>query len=129
MSKIEEAWKKVDPVHPLNATFYSEKIEKAYDEMSGMVQIIGFLAFLSISIAAMGLLGMVVFTTETRLREISVRKVFGATEGNLIILMSKGFIFLLSIASLIAIPSAYLLFDKMIFDKIAYRAPLGFVDL
>ena len=70
-----------------------------------------------------------VFTTETRLREISVRKVFGATEGNLIILMSKGFIFLLSIASLIAIPSAYLLFDKMIFDKIAYRAPLGFVDL
>ena len=129
MSKIEEAWKKVDHVHPLNATFYSEKIEKAYDEMSGMVQIIGFLAFLSISIASMGLLGMVVFTTETRLREISVRKVFGATEGNLIILMSKGFIFLLSIASLIAIPSAYLLFDKMIFDKIAYRAPLGFVDL
>lgn len=129
MSKIEEAWKKVDPIHSLKATFYDEKIKKAYEEMSGMIKIIGFLAFLSISIASMGLLGMVVFTTETRIREISVRKVFGASEGNLIMLMSKGFIVLLAISSLIAIPGAYLLFDQMIFARIAYRAPLGFIDL
>ncbi len=129
MSKIEDAWKMVDPIHPLKATFYDEKIKRAYEEMTGMIKIIGFLAFLSISIASMGLLGMVVFTTETRIREISVRKVFGASEGNLIMLMSKGFILLLAISSLIAIPAVYLLFDQMIFARIAYRAPLGFVDL
>lgn len=129
MDKINAAWKKVDPIHPLKATFYDEKIKKAYAEMTGMIKIIGFLAFLSISIASMGLLGMVVFTTETRIREISVRKVFGATERSLIMLMSKGFILLLTISSLIAIPAAYFLFDQMIFARIAYRAPLGFIDL
>ena len=129
MTKLDYAWKKVDPIHPIEAKFYDDRIADAYDELSGMIKIIGFLAFLAISIASMGLLGMVVFTTETRLKEISIRKVLGASEGNLIILMSRGFIFLLAIASLIAIPSIYLLFDQVIFESINYRAPIGFIDL
>jgi putative ABC transport system permease protein len=129
MTKLEYAWKKADPVHPIEAKFYDDKIKDAYDELSGMVKIIGFLAFLAISIASMGLLGMVVFTTETRLKEISIRKVMGASEGNLIVLMSRGFILLLALASLIAIPSIYLLFDQVIFSSINYRAPIGFIDL
>jgi ABC-type antimicrobial peptide transport system permease subunit len=129
MGKLEAAWKKVDPVHPLKAEFYEEKIRNSYDELSGMIKIIGFLAFLAISIASLGLLGMVVFTTETRLKEISIRKVLGASEGNLVILMSRGFLFLLAIACLIAIPGAYYLFDQVLFDNITFRAPIGFLDL
>ena len=129
MTKIEYAWKKVDPVHPLEAQFYDEKIRDAYDELSGMIKIIGFLAFLAVSIASLGLLGMVVFTTETRLKEISIRKVLGASEGNLILLMSRGFLILLAIASSIAIPAAYFLFDQVIFESIDYRAPIGLLDL
>ncbi len=52
----------------LTAEFYSEEIEEAYSEFSTMIKIIGFLSFLAISIASMGLFGMVVFTTETRLK-------------------------------------------------------------
>lgn len=49
----------------------------------------GSLSILAISIASIGLFGMVVFTTETRLREISIRKVLGANESTLVFLLSK----------------------------------------
>jgi putative ABC transport system permease protein len=129
MKKIEKAWKKIDPVHPMNATFYDDQIEKAYSEFSAMLKIIGFLSFLAISIASMGLLGMVVFTTETRLREISIRKVLGATEGNLIYILSRGFILLLGIAALIALPATYYLFDQVFLTSIVHRAPIGISEL
>jgi len=72
---------------------------------------------------------MVVFTTEIRLKEISIRKVMGASEARLILLMSKGFIALLVVSAAIAIPVAYYLFDQIIFSRLAYRAPIGVVDL
>ncbi|MBL7846882.1 MAG: ABC transporter permease [Cyclobacteriaceae bacterium] len=129
MANLETIWKRIDAVHPLKADFFEEKIRKAYDELAGMMKIIGFLAFLAISIASLGLLGMVVFTTETRLKEISIRKVMGASEGNLVVLMSRGFLILLVIAALVAIPSAYYVFDQLIFSRMAFRAPIGLMDL
>ncbi len=129
MQKIEAAWKKIDAVHPFEARFYDEEIERAYDSFTIMIKIIGFLAFLAISIASFGLLGMVVFTTETRLKEVSIRKVLGATEGRLVLMLSRGFLLLLSLASLIAIPVTYYLFDKVLFAGIAFRAPIGFWEL
>ena len=83
ISKIETIWKKIDPVHPIVARFYSEQIEEAFAGLKASVKMAGFLAFLAICIASMGLLGMVVFTTETRLKEISIRKVMGASEAGL----------------------------------------------
>ncbi|MBY0435109.1 MAG: ABC transporter permease, partial [Cyclobacteriaceae bacterium] len=90
-AKIETIWKKHDTVHPLEAKFYNEQLEEAYAGLEASVKLAGFLAFLAICIASMGLLGMVVFTTETRLREISIRKVMGASEGALVYLLGKGF--------------------------------------
>ena len=66
--------------------------------------IIGFIGFLTILISCLGLLGMVVYTIEGKLKEVGVRKILGATEGNLNWHLSKGFLFLLSIAILIAVP-------------------------
>src|SRR5260221_735947 len=110
VAKIESTWKKIDRVHPFKAIFYDEEIEDAYSEFSAMIKIIGFLSFLAISIASMGLFGMVVFATETRLKEISIRKIMGATPGNLIYLLSRGFLLLLSISALNALPVTYLFF-------------------
>jgi ABC-type antimicrobial peptide transport system permease subunit len=129
MEKLEGTWKKFDKVHPFYAKFYDDKIRESYDQLSGIVHVIGFMAFLAISIASLGLLGMVVFTTETRIKEISIRKVLGATISNLLYMMSKGFIFLLLISAIIAIPCTFLLFDRVIFGSTAYRAPFGFTDL
>jgi ABC-type antimicrobial peptide transport system permease subunit len=113
----------------MEAVFYDDQIEKAYSEFSAMVKIIGFLSFLAISIASMGLLGMVVFTTETRLREISIRKVLGATEGHLIYMLSRGFLLLLAVSALIALPATYFLFDQVFLSDIVHRAPIGISEL
>lgn len=129
MNRLQAVWKKIDPVHPFKARFYDEDIQEAYSETTGMIKIIGFLALLAISIASFGLLGMVVFTTETRVKEISIRKVLGATERGLFFLLSRGFISLLIIASLIAIPITYYLFDQLIFAEMVYRAPVGPLEL
>jgi ABC-type antimicrobial peptide transport system permease subunit len=129
MAKVESAWKQIDKIHPIEAKFYSDQIEKAYSEFSAMIKIIGFLSFLAISIASMGLFGMVVFTTETRLKEISIRKVMGASSGNLVLLLSRGFLVLLSISAAVAIPATYFFFEGVVLAKFPYHNPIQVSEL
>ena len=128
-TKIESAWKKLDHVHPFKAEFYDQAIEEAYSEFSAMIRIIGFLSFLAMSIASIGLFGMVVFTTETRLKEISIRKVMGASVGNLIYLLSRGFLVQLSISALIALPVTYLFFENVVLTHFPYHTPVQVAEL
>ena len=128
-ARIEAAWKKIDPVHPFEAAFYDQAIEEAYSEFSALVKIIGFLSFLAISIASMGLFGMVVFTTETRLKEISIRKVMGAGAGNLVFLLSRGFLVLLSLSALIALPVTYWFFKHVVLPRFPYHTPVQTAEL
>jgi ABC-type antimicrobial peptide transport system permease subunit len=129
MAKIQDVWKSVDPVHPFEAKFYNDSIEEAYSELSAMIKVIGFLSFIAISIASLGLLGMVVFTTETKLREISIRKVLGATSGNLVFLLSRSFIILLATSALIALPLTYLFFEKMVLVRFPFHEAIGIGEL
>ena len=128
-AKIESAWKKIDRVHPVQAQFFDEAIEEAYSEYSVMIKIIGFLSFLAISIASMGLFGMVVFTTETRLKEVGIRKVMGASEKGLVFLLSRSFLVLLAIAALVALPTTYFFFEKVILTRFVYHQPIRVVEL
>jgi len=129
LARIGSAWKKIDRVHPFTAEFYDEAIEDAYSEFSTMIKIIGFLSFLAISIASMGLFGMVVFTTETRLKEIGIRKVMGASTGNLIYLLSRGFLFLLLVSALIALPVTYIFFQTAVLSNFPYHKPVQITEL
>lgn len=129
MAKIEAAWKKIDRVHPFDAKFYKQEIEDAYSEFSAMIKIIGFLSFLAISISSMGLFGMVAFTTETRLKEISIRKVMGASATSLVYLLSRGFLIMLSVSALIALPVTYLFFEKFMLVNFPYHMPVQVAEL
>ncbi len=128
-AKIESAWKKMDRVHPFQAEFYDEAIEGAYSEFSAIIKIIGFLSFLAISIASMGLFGMVAYTTETRLKEISIRKVMGASPVSLIYLLSRSFLLLLSVSALIALPVTYLFFETVVLTHFPYHTPIQVTEL
>lgn len=129
MAKVQEVWKSVDPVHPFDAQFYDDAIENAYSELSAMIKVIGFLSFIAISIASLGLLGMVVFTTETRIKEMSIRKVLGATSGSLIFLLGGGFVAMLAISALIALPITYLFFEVAVLTRFPYHDPIGMVEM
>lgn len=127
-AKIETIWKKLDTVHSFDAKFYDDEIEESFKGLSASMKLAGAIAFLAVCIASLGLLGMVVFTTETRLKEISIRKVMGATEGGLVYLLGRGFFVLLCIAALIALPLTYFFFEEIMLPKIANHAPLGILE-
>jgi putative ABC transport system permease protein len=126
--KIETIWKKFDTVHSFEAKFYDDAIEESFKGLSASMKLAGSIAFLAVCIASLGLLGMVVFTTETRLKEISIRKVMGATEGGLVYLLGRGFFVLLGFAALIALPLTYFFFEQIMLPKIANHAPLGLLE-
>jgi ABC-type antimicrobial peptide transport system permease subunit len=129
LASIDEAWKKIDKIHPMDAAFYDDQIQRSYNQFVVMVKVIGSIAILAICIASIGLFGMVVFTTETRLKEISIRKVCGALEVSLVYILSREFLLLLLLSAVIALPLTYLLFDKLILINFAYHQPLGWIDL
>ena len=126
--KIEKAWQEIDTVHKLEATFYDDRIEDAYMQFAVMVKVVGVLAFLAIVIAVLGLLGMVLFTTETKLKEISIRKVLGASESSLIYLLGKGFFILLLTSSIIAVPATILFFTEIVLSGDVYRANISVTE-
>jgi putative ABC transport system permease protein len=127
--KIETIWKNLDNVHPLTARFYDEDIEEGFRGFKASVKLGGFLAFLIICIASMGLLGMVVFSTETRLKEISIRKVHGASETQLVFLLSKGFLILILIAATGGLSITYVVFERMLLPRVINHAPMGVAEL
>ncbi|CAG5068077.1 hypothetical protein DYBT9623_00805 [Dyadobacter sp. CECT 9623] len=129
LESIQKVWRKLDKVHELDAKIYDEQIEEAYAQFSLILKIIGFIAFLAICIASLGLFGMVVFTTETKLKEISIRKVLGASETGLIYLLCKGFLLLLVISTVIALPVTYLFFDKVVLTKFPYHQAISITDM
>ena len=129
LAKLEETWGTIDPTHSFEASFMDEQVELAYLFYTNILKLFGFLAVLAISIAGLGLLGMVVFTSETKIQEIGIRKVMGASVMNLVVLLSRGFVRLLLISALIAIPLAYLVFDRLVLAQIAYRINIGITEL
>jgi putative ABC transport system permease protein len=93
--------------------------------LKASIKVAGFLAFLAMCIASLGLLGMVVFTTETWIKEISIRKVLGAREGMLLYLLGKGFLSLVAIAAMISVLLTILFFEKVAFPELTNHAPLS----
>ena len=126
--KIAAIWRRLDDVHALDAKFYDDQIEDAFQGLAASARLSGFIAFLLICLASIGLLGMVVYATETRLKEISIRKVFGASNAGIFYLLGKGFFLLLGIAAAIAVPLTYFAFDKIMLPEIANHAPLGIFE-
>ena len=123
-SRLEAVFKKIDPVHEPDVRFYSDQIEESFQGLKAAVKLGGFIAFLIIIISSVGLLGMVVYTTETRLKEMSIRKVLGASETGILLLLGKSFFILLAIAAFIGLPVTYLFYDQVLLPQIANYAPM-----
>ena len=107
IGQISSIWKNINPNTPFEYEWLDQKIA-AREDQSNAYATMGFLAFITISIAALGLLGLVIYTVETRQKEISIRKIIGASVNQLMFLLSKGFLKLLVISGLIAMPLGYL---------------------
>ena len=109
MKELTNKWKSIDPIHPLQFEFYDEALANTNKGIFDLVAVISFLSFMAITIACLGLLGMAIYTTERRTKEIGIRKVFGASEWRLNFMLSKEFLEMLGLAILIAAPLSFLL--------------------
>lgn len=129
LNRLGVAWSSVDKTHDFSASFYDEQIKTTYSELSSTMKTYGFLATVAISISILGLMGMAVYTAESRLKELTIRKVLGASLQSLVALLSKSFMIIFVIAAAIAIPSSYYLFKNTIARNVQYGIGIGFWEL
>lgn len=118
-SEFENHWKNLNPEQKLEADFFEEELNEGYSSYVVMIKIFGFLGLLAITISLLGMLGMVVYTSETKAKEVSIRKVMGATVYNLAFLLSKDYLKLMVWAILFAVPITTTIF-YLLFPKIQY---------
>jgi putative ABC transport system permease protein len=122
---VETAWTKVNPNQKIDYRDFEEEVRGFYKTVfSDFVNIIGVISFMAIVISCLGLLGMATYSIETRMKEISIRKVLGSTNQQLIFLLSRGFLLLLVIAVVIAIPAAWAI-NNLWLELIAYRTSIS----
>jgi len=130
LSAMESSWDKVAGGKKFMARFFDDEIKEAYSVYFSMIKICGFLGLLAISISCLGLLGMVVFTVENRMKEVGVRKVMGATAWSITVVLSRDFVKLMIIAAVIAIPIAYVFFEKLYLEtQQFYHINIGIVEI
>jgi len=110
VATVTESWNKVNPGLKADARDMRGEVMILYNTLFGdAVQVRGFISFLAIVISCLGLLGMATYATETRIKEVSIRKVLGSTNSGLIYLLSKGFLMIILIAIGLGVPAAYFL--------------------
>ncbi|MEP5612788.1 MAG: ABC transporter permease [Cyclobacteriaceae bacterium] len=109
LSHIENQWAEFAPDRTFEYLFLKDLINDQYEDENTMSSISIVFTILSVLIACIGLLGLISSTTERRKKEISIRKVMGASVSNLLILLSSSYVKLVVIAVLIACPLAYVL--------------------
>ena len=124
LASLEEQWQSLDKVHPFEHSFYEDEVAEAEKIYILLVKIVGFAGLLSVVISCLGLLGMAIFNTQARRKEVSIRKVLGASVWQVIFLLSRGFIWLIGLATLIALPLVYVGSNYWL-DNFAYRIQLG----
>jgi putative ABC transport system permease protein len=107
LSQVEGVWKKYFPELPFEFKFLDEGLNSQYVADQKRGKIFATLAILTIIITCLGLLGLTAYTTQQKQKEISVRRVMGASVGQIITLITRNYLWLALIATAIAFPVAY----------------------
>lgn len=120
LAEIKKIWSSLRPEKPFNYAYVDEELALQYNDEQVWKTILNFSSTLTIVIALMGVLGLTLLTISKRRKEISIRKVLGATTGQIVNLISKQFIFLVLAANLVSIPFSIYVVDKIL-EKFHYK--------
>ncbi|MEJ7643423.1 MAG: ABC transporter permease [Chryseolinea sp.] len=120
---IQSTWATVNGGSPFNYSFLDQDFQKNYEKEKRTSLLIQYFTFIAIAIACLGLFGLATFTTEQRIKEIGVRKVLGASVGQIVAHLSTGFMSLVIISIFISIPIAYFFMQKWL-QNFAYHVEI-----
>lgn len=109
---LKRRFTELDPNHPFEYQFLDVRAKQLYEADQKQSKLTGILSYICILISCLGLLGLSSFTTATRIKEIGVRKVLGATVPQLIFLIFRDIMFLVIAGFVIAAPVAYYFVDN-----------------
>ena len=121
---MKEQWEKVAPHHVLRFSFLDENIDRQYHKEERWNQMIQYATGFAIFIAALGAFGLAALATTRRTKEIGIRKVLGASQAQILSLLSREFVLYIALSSLIAFPIAYYATNQWL-QTFAYRTELG----
>ena len=124
IAKIEKEWKSITNNYPFEYTFLDQTITKMYEADRRWQRIIQASSFFAILIACMGLFGLSAINAINRAKEISIRKVLGASLKDIVSALSKSFLMMVTISILIAVPVAWWMMNKWLED-FAYRIDIS----
>jgi ABC-type antimicrobial peptide transport system permease subunit len=107
LKQVESAWQKVNPRLPFEYRFFDDDYDQSYRQYEQMGEILRWFAGLAVFVACLGLFGLASFLAEQRRKEVGVRKVLGASSGEVVVLLSREFTKWVLLANLFAWPAAY----------------------
>jgi putative ABC transport system permease protein len=110
--------------YPFDYSFLDEHFERLYRSDQQMGSVVTIMAALAILISCMGLFGLAAITTTRKTKEIGIRKVLGATETQITVLLSKNFTLLILISFILASPATYWLLSKWL-ENFAYQISIN----
>ncbi|MGW8124033.1 FtsX-like permease family protein [Roseivirga echinicomitans] len=116
IAALESAWTKQYPNVLFNYSLFSESIMENYEEEANMMKLFQIFSGIAILIGCLGLYGLVAFLASQKTKEIGIRKVLGASVGQILNIFSRELLVLIVIAFLIASPVAYYIMDSWLSD-------------
>jgi putative ABC transport system permease protein len=124
VERVGQAWQKLVPQRPFEYFFLDEQFDRQYRAEERFGQLFLYFSTLAIFIACLGLLGLISYITLQRTKEIGVRKVLGASTGNIVVLLSKDFLWLVGVALIIAVPVSWYAMSRWL-ENFAYHTQVG----
>ena len=124
MEYIRNEWKSLLPQYPFTYEFYDDWFQKQYVQEEQLARSIGIFAMMAIVISCSGILGLAIFSSQQRTKEIGIRKVNGAKVSEILTLLNKDFIKWVAIAFVIATPIAWYAMNKWL-ESFAYKTSLS----
>lgn len=112
LSKIDALIKGIEPNFPIKRQFVNEAFAGKFQNEQLLGTLSNWFGGFAIFISCLGLLGLALFMAEQRKKEISIRKVLGASTVNIVTLLNQDFIKLVAIANIIAFPLAYVIINQ-----------------
>ena len=124
IESLYQKWRTIYPQTPFEYWFLSEEFTRLYKVERQTSTILKYFTILAIAIGCLGLFGLASFTAEQRTKEIGIRKVLGASSGQIVLLLSSGFMKLIVVSFLIGIPLSYFLIHRWL-ENFAYQIEFG----
>ena len=126
LAHLRQTWTQIGTTYELDYERFTVQIEQEPMLMifKDLMYIVGLIAGFAVLIACLGLLGMATYTAESRVKEVGVRKVLGASVSEIVLLLSKDFLKLIAVAVVLAVPLAWFV-NNLWMQQFAFRVGLG----